>query len=465
MTLLILVFALLALATLSAVALPLLRPADGVADRGQFDRAVYRDQLKELDRDLARGVLSPEEVQSARLEIQRRLLTVEGRSATGWASGGRSPVAATVIAAFVLVGAVAVYLQLGSPGLPDLPYASRTDQPTAMAQNSKHLDMRDAAEQLRIKLESDPNNAEGWLLYARTESMLGHWTRARKAYDRAMALGDNGPDVLAAYGEMLVLGEQGIVSPKARDMFDRALKADPGNDVARYYIALADAQAGEVKKAIAGWMSLAADIPEKSAMRKEIARRIAAAAQSGGIPAPTLPRGTAPETSAAAAPGPNAATMAAAAKMPVAQRKKLIGAMVAKLAASVEKHPDDLNGWMRLGRSYMVLGEKQKAFDAFQHAAKLKPDDPAIKLRQAEALLVGLKGTDAIPQQAVALLQDVVKVAPKQPEALWYLGVFEARQGHVDAARQYWTRLLNVLPAGSADAKMVQSALNQVKAQ
>ena len=78
-----------------------------------------------------------------------------------------------------------------------------------MVQNAKHLDMRDAAEKLRVKLESDPNNAEGWLLYARTESMLGNWARARDAYNRAMALGESGPDVLAAYGEMLVLGRTG----------------------------------------------------------------------------------------------------------------------------------------------------------------------------------------------------------------------------------------------------------------
>ena len=82
--LLALIFTLLAAATLATIALPLLRPAHGIADRGQFDRAVYRDQLKELDRDLARGVLSPAEAQSARLEIQRRLLAVEGRSSGAW---------------------------------------------------------------------------------------------------------------------------------------------------------------------------------------------------------------------------------------------------------------------------------------------------------------------------------------------------------------------------------------------
>ena len=105
--LLALIFTLLAAATLATVALPLLRPAHGIADRGQFDRAVYRDQLKELEREVARGVLSPAEAQSARLEIQRRLLAAEGRSVGSWSDAASSPFLAAGIAGFagVLYGA------------------------------------------------------------------------------------------------------------------------------------------------------------------------------------------------------------------------------------------------------------------------------------------------------------------------------------------------------------------------
>src|SRR5258708_34524142 len=67
----------LVLAVLAAVSLPLLSGAHVLPTRGQYDRAVYRDQLREVDRDLARGVLSPKEVDAARLEIERRLLAVD----------------------------------------------------------------------------------------------------------------------------------------------------------------------------------------------------------------------------------------------------------------------------------------------------------------------------------------------------------------------------------------------------
>lgn len=455
-----LIFALLAAATLAAVALPLLRPAHGVADRGQFDRAVYRDQLKELERDLARGVISPVEAHSARLEIQRRLLAAEGRSARSWSDAAASPWLATGIIGFVLIAAGGLYTQLGSPSLPDMPFASRHSG-SAVVQDSQHIDMKDAAAKLRAKLQTDPKNAEGWLLYARTESMLGNWDRARDAYNRAMALGENGPAALAGYGEMLVLGQQGIVPVEAVKVFNQVLTVDPKNDVARYYVALADAQAGEVKQAIAGWMSLAADIPNDSPMRDAIARRVADAAQSGGIPTPALPKGTTPQT--AAAPNPDEAAMAAAAQMPEAQRKQFIESMVAKLAAQMQSNPNDLQGWVRLGRAYAVLGDKTKAMDAYQHAVSLKPDDVSLMLGEFEVLVSGLQPSDPLPQQAIAVLHQIQKVAPNRPEALWYLGVVAARKGHPLEARNDWTRLLQQLPPGSDDAKMVKAALDQVK--
>jgi len=458
--LLALIFTLLAAATLATIALPLLRPAHGIADRGQFDRAVYRDQLKELDRDLARGVLSPAEAQSARLEIQRRLLAVEGRSSGAWADAARSPFLATGIAAFVLVASAALYMRLGSPSLPDMPFAARNSQ-AAVVENSKHLDMKDAAEKLRAKLQSDPTNGTGWLLYARTESMLGDWAKARDAYNRAMALGQNGPEALVGYGEMLVLGQQGIVSPEAHNVFEQALKVDPKNDVARYYLALGDAEAGDVKKAIAGWTSLAADIPNDSPMRKELAQRVAEAAQSAGIPVPKLPEGRSPQ--AAAAGSPDEAAMAAAAQMPEGQRKQFIESMVGKLAAELKSKPDDLDGWLRLARAYTVMGDKDKAVDAYQHAAALKPDDVGIKLQEIGVLFAGLKPADPLPQRAVDLLHAIQKASPDRPEALWYLGVIAAREGRPSEARDDWTRLLKQLPPGGEDAKMVQAALDQVK--
>jgi cytochrome c-type biogenesis protein CcmH len=468
-----LVCVLLLLAVLAAIGLPLLSGAHVLPTRGQYDRAVYRDQLREVDRDLARGVLTPIEADAARLEIQRRLLAVDVTGGAAPSAPKRSPRLAAVIALFVLLTAGGLYWRLGAPALPDVPFASRSAiQPDAAAQPGeqgqappgeqageappRHADMKQAAAKLEQKLLADPSNAAGWVLYARTQSMLGDWDKAANAYKRAIDLGQKGGDVLAGYGEMLVLRGDGIVSPAAHDAFAAALAADQSSGVARYYLALADSQAGEEHKAIDAWVELAAGLPEDSPMRDEIAHRIVEAAKNGGFDPPPMPKALPAE---AAQPGPTPDQMDAAAAMPPAERDKMIRGMVEQLAAKLQAEPNDLEGWMRLGGAYAVLGLSDKAVAAFDRAAALKPDDPAIKLRTVAALLSGMKPGEPLPPRAVTLLNEVAAVAPDAPEVLWYLGVAAARDGRREEARDKWTKLLASLPADGDDAKMVKAAL------
>ena len=308
-----LLFTAVALGAVTVVCLPLLRGVPMVEERGQYDRAVYRDQLKELDRDVARGVLSPAEAGSARLEIQRRLLV--GRS-VGWGksvvrsqpASGRRPWRHWCWRARSAFICILARRPCRTP-----PSTGGSRQQEGQAAHSQHTDMHQAAQELEQKLQADPSDATGWVLLARTESMLGDWQKATEAYRHAIDLGQNGPDVLAGYGEMLVLAADGIVSPAAHAAFTAALAADPKNEVARYYLALADAQAGEDKRAIDRWLALAADLPEDLPMREAIARGVADAAKDGGIQAPALPKGAAlapePETTGAQ-PGPTQDQMA-----------------------------------------------------------------------------------------------------------------------------------------------------------
>jgi cytochrome c-type biogenesis protein CcmH len=258
---------------------------------------------------------------------------------------------------------------------------------------------------------------------------------------------------------MQVMADAGIVAPAAHDTFTAALAADAGNGVARYYLALADSQAGDGRKAVAEWSALAAGLPEDSTMRGAIASRIAEAAKNGGFEAPPMPKGLAAQ---AAPNGPTQEQMQAAAAMPAAERDQMINTMIEKLAAKLRAEPNDLDGWLRLGRAYAVQGKSDLAVDAFDHAAALKPDDQTIKLQTVAALLSGLKPGDALPPRAVKLLTEVAAVEPDAPEVLWYLGVVAARGGRVAEARDKWTKLLVALPANGEDAKMVQAALAQL---
>jgi cytochrome c-type biogenesis protein CcmH len=453
----------LAFVALLPIVMPLLRPARAEPERRQFDKAVYRDQLAELDRDVTRSVLTVAEATGARLEIQRRLLAADA-SPSRATRQGKSPFLAACVALFTALGALGVYLVIGAPWVPDMPFASRATERARSTVADNHQDLRQVAAKLAERLKADPSDPDGWLLYARATTVLAQWDAAADAYHHAIALGRTGADVSAAYGEALVMQARGTVTPAAEEALRTALKGDPHNQPARFYLAVSASQAGEARKAIDLLQSLLADLPDNSPMRPEIGKRIDAAAAEAGIPPPPLVRGTRTATTGSptaggvpAGPAPDA--VAAAKQMPPAEQQAMVRDMVDRLAARLQSAPDDFDGWMRLGRSYAVLGERDKAADAYDHASKLKPNETEAPLRAAEALLSGLKPSDPMPPRAVALLHHVEAVSPDQPAVLWYLGLFAAQGRQPDAARRYWKRLLAQLPADGEEATTVRSAL------
>jgi cytochrome c-type biogenesis protein CcmH len=177
--------------------------------------------------------------------------------------------------------------------------------------------------------------------------------------------------------------------------------------------------------------------------------------------------GAATQASSSAAPGPTAHDVAAAAGMKPEERQAMVRSMVEGLAAKLEKNPDDAAGWQRLSRAWRVLGEDAKADDAAAKAAALRPNDPEIPLDQARTIIDNATRTQGpsapVPDKAVALMQRAAELDPKQPEALWYLGLAEAQRGKKKEAADYWQRLLQVLPPGSEDHKTVRAAIDALK--
>jgi cytochrome c-type biogenesis protein CcmH len=186
-------------------------------------------------------------------------------------------------------------------------------------------------------------------------------------------------------------------------------------------------------------------------MRSEIARRIEETAKLSGLPAPAMPPAPAvteeeqPEPAAGPAPGPDAAQMAAAANMSEADRATMIKGMVTQLAARLEADPNDADSWVRLGRAYAVLAEHDKAADAYERASALRPGDVSVLVQGVQALIEAQKPDAPIPRRAIDLLHRAERIAPNQPEVLWYLGLAEAQAGHANAAQAYWRRVLDAI--------------------
>ncbi len=440
--------ALIAFVALLPIVAPLLRGSRPVPNRASFDQAVYRDQLHELDRDIARGLITATEADAARLEIQRRLLAADKLPAAP-ARLSRSPVLAGVVFVVVAAGSVGGYLWLGAPSLPDEPFASRTQGP------AEDKSLQQATDTLAAKLKQDPSDASGWLLYGRSLAMMNDWDKAEDAYRHAIDLGQTSPDVLGDHAEIMVMQAGGTVTPAAEAAFRQILQADPTNGLAEYYIALAALQAGEPQKAIDGFQTLLSQLPADSPLRAQLGLKVAEAARAAGIPVPGLAKGVAPQ-----APGPDTAAMADAAKMTDDQRQAMIRGMVSSLAAKQAADPTNLDGWLRLGRAYTVLHEPDQAADAFEKAAALKPDDSSILLQEVRALLADHTPADKLPPRVLGLLQHLQTSDPDEPLVLWFLGIAAAQDAHPDDARRYWGKLLTKVPPGSEDAKMIQSALD-----
>jgi cytochrome c-type biogenesis protein CcmH len=351
-----------ALAGLTALALamllaPLFLRRHGAAARDAYNLAVYRDQLTEIERDLARGVLATEEGEAARAEIARRILALKPAEAES--GGGSNPRAVAVVLILMLpVAAGMLYWRLGSPSLPDQPFAGHPAATRPAAANLSHIEMDEALARLGTHLKEHPEDLTGWLLLARSELGLGRYREAAEAYRHAADLSGHRADISGDWGEAQVLAASGTVTPAAKEAFTAGL-ADPETAPrSRYYLALAQMQEGDVKGALEAWRALAAQAPADADWLPLVQQRISDAARALGI-------------------DPAAANSVASASPQ--ERQAMILAMVERLAARLEGQPNDVEGWARLGRSYMVLNQPEKAREAYARAVKLKPDDAKLK--------------------------------------------------------------------------------------
>lgn len=232
------------------------------------DAAVYRDQLDELERDMARGFISGREAAAARAEIARRLLAAaaEGDGEEKEEKEELSPVhrkaafkgrrrALWAAVTGLPAVALALYLSLGSPGLPGQPFDARREKPLA------EQTMAELAARVEARLRETPEDTQGWAVLARTYVAMGRYDRAVEAYRRLVALKAPDAPVLSAYGDALVRASGGVVTEQARRVFEQAAARDPKSMQARYYLGLAEFQEGDVAAARAIWEPLLKDMP------------------------------------------------------------------------------------------------------------------------------------------------------------------------------------------------------------
>jgi cytochrome c-type biogenesis protein CcmH len=337
------------------------------------DVEVYRDQLEEIDRDRAAGLIGEPEADAARIEISRRLLAAADAAPPAAAGGSPWRRRAIALAALVLLplGAAGLYASLGSPDLPGQPQATRRAVPP------EQRSLADLVGRVEAHLENDPQDGRGWEVIAPVYMRLGRYDDAVKARRTALRLLGPTDTREADLGEALTGAANGVVTAEAKSAFERALRLNPDDFRARYFSGLAAEQDGRPKEAAELWRSLLATAPAGAPwidfVRESLAR------VEPGTPVPP----------AAARRGPGADDIAAASELSPEQRSVMVRGMVERLAERLKNDGSDIEGWLRLVRAYMVLGERDRALAAASDARRALAAEPE-KLRQVNELITGL---------------------------------------------------------------------------
>ncbi len=370
---------------------------DGMAD-GAHDLRVYRDQLSEVDRDLARGVLDADSAARARAEVGRRTLAADRVLRNTAARSGSGPRGTAIAVLLILVAALGGYFWLGAPGYGDLPLkarfkaaeALRADRPSqaeaeaAMPPGPEpEAGVADLVAQLRASLAEHGDQIEGLAILTRSELSLGNTAGARDAHQRLVALKGAAatPDDRAALLDLMVMAAGGYVSPEAEVSALGLIGDDPAGGAARYYLGLMHAQTGRPDLAFDLWRALFEEGPEDAPWMAPIRAALPDLAALAGVDytAPPPARGPSPED------------VAAASGLDDAARAEMIRGMVEGLADRLATDGGPAADWARLIRALGILGEAPRAAAIWSEAQARFAGAPGdLALIRVEAVAAGV---------------------------------------------------------------------------
>jgi cytochrome c-type biogenesis protein CcmH len=362
-------------AALAAVAWPLARGR--ALASGASDLAVYRDQLEEIERDRADGRIGHDEFEAARAEVSRRLLGAAAPAGAGMAAETpprpwRRIAALTSAVTVVPLIAVPFYALVGSPDVPGEPFAGRATagtEPTSIAPLIARIERH---------LEEKPNDGRGWEVIAPVYMQLQRFEDAAKARRNALNLLGATAQREADLGAALAMAAGGVVTADSKAAFERAEAIEPGHVQAMFFLGIAARQDGRNAEAVHIWRDLIAKAPPNAPWLPMVREQLARVAPDA-VPPP--------------APGPAVEDVAAAQSMSPEARGQFIRTMVERLATRLHEDGSDVDGWLRLLRAYMVMGERDKAKLAVSEAREALAREPE-KLKLLDAGLKDLGVAD-----------------------------------------------------------------------
>ena len=234
--------------------LPFLRTTRMDAGAGDAAISIYADQIDEVYRDRARGLISGAEADAALTEIDWRRKAAVKHLSAGFTVAARAPFTAIGTGILLLGIALGGYAWTGAPGARDLPIALRASE--QLQERAEAGDITARIQLLIERTEEDPESFEAWWILARSHASVGDHAASAEAYRKAVLLKGDDPGVLSAYAEAMTLANGNKVPEGAEIIFSQVARetADPR---AFYYLALARAQRQDFEGALADWSALA----------------------------------------------------------------------------------------------------------------------------------------------------------------------------------------------------------------
>jgi cytochrome c-type biogenesis protein CcmH len=334
------VFALMTAAAIFAVLWPLGRTPPSA---GGTEATGSKHPRAAGGRDAAAGLIGSTEAEAARVEISRRLLAAADTDRD--AQVRSSPGFRRAVSLVALIGlpllAIGFYLPLGSPGMPDFPRAARARTPDATEP------LTNLVAQVEQHLEKNPTDGRGWAVLAPVLARIGRTDDAVRAFRNSITYGGDTASRRADLGEAMAVAANGVITAEAKAEFERAVALDAGEVKARYFLGIAAEQDGRTADAATIWRDMLAKGPADAPWRPVVT---AALARVGGK-GPDLP--TLSEDTIASVQG-----------MSAGDRTAMVQGMVDRLATRLKQDGSDVEGWLRLVRAYMVMGDRDKAKSA-----------------------------------------------------------------------------------------------------
>jgi cytochrome c-type biogenesis protein CcmH len=363
-----------------------------VPTRVEQDLQVYRDQLAEVEREVARGVLSSEDAARAKTEISRRILAADtSRTSQMQAGAAPSKLLMAVIALALIGGSLFMYASLGAPGYGNLALKDRiafaknlretrpsqaeaiAGVPEASVGPALSPEYETLLTRLRETVAKRPDDIQGQTLLAQNEARVGNFSAAADAQSAVVRLkgADATTEEVVNYGELLIMAAGGYVSPEAEAVMRAVLTRDAENGTASYYWGLMLIQTGRPDQGFRIWDGLLRRGPPDAPWIEPILGQIEPVADLAGVDY------VIPDIGAGTLSGPSKDDIDAAQDMSPAERMEMIGSMVEGLSDRLATQGGPVEDWARLISSLGVLGQTDRAQAIYDNAIEVFADDPS----------------------------------------------------------------------------------------